>query len=60
MRDGMMRDGLQELSQSEIEEVSGGFVPVVLWVLGVAAGAIVAEAAVGFADGLIEGFNNGK
>lgn len=49
-----------ELNVSEIEEVAGGpfWVPVLIAVGAAAGTAVVGEAAVGFVDGLIKGFQD--
>ncbi len=52
--------GIQELSFDEIDEVAGGpfLVPVLIFLGKAAAAGIAGTAAVGFVDGLIEGFSD--
>ncbi len=54
--------GIQELSFDEIDEVSGGalFVPALIFLGKAAAAGIAGTVAVGFVDGLIEGFSDEK
>lgn len=51
--------GIQELNFNEVDSVSGGPLPLIVVAAAAAAGtAIVGTAAVGFVDGLIEGFQD--